>query len=142
MRLAGDDDADGASTSRFALGPRLRRLFSPRVFFLALCLSVVGVVAGGAIPIVGILGRFLGIALAGFVLAFLASGRRYAEAAAGGAVAAGFGFVLGSLGAVTLPVVADYGVQIAGVGITTGLVAALVGHYLGRDLRDGLTRDL
>jgi hypothetical protein len=135
-------DGDDTSSGRFAVGPRLRRLFSPRVFVLALALSVVGVVAGGAIPVVGVVGRFLGIAVAAFALAFLASGRRYAEAGVAGAVAAGAGFVLGALDATLLPVVADYGVQIAGIGTTTGFAAALVGHYLGRDLRAGLSRDL
>ena len=144
MRLGsfGSDDADADEGGRRSVGRRLRRLFAPRAFLLALVLSLVGVVAGGAVPVVGVLGRFLGIALAGFTLAFLTSGRRYLEAGVAGAVAARFGFVLGALDAVLLPVVADYGVQIAGIGTTTGLIAALVGHYFGRDLRDGLTRDL
>jgi len=138
------DDADDSTSSggRFGLGARVRRLFAPRVFLLALVLSVVGLVAGGLVPVVGYLGRFVGIALAGFALAFLATGRRYVEAGLAGALTAGLGFVLGTLNSVLFPVVADYGLQIAGVGTTAGLLAALVGHYFGRDLRAGLTKDL
>jgi hypothetical protein len=137
-----DADADDARSGRFGLGRRFRRLFSPRTFLLALGLSVVGLVAGGAVPVVGYLGRFLGIALAAFALAFLVSGRRYVEVGLAGALAAGLGFVLGTLNSVLFPVVADYGLQIAGVGTTAGLLAALVGHYFGRDLRAGLTKEL
>jgi hypothetical protein len=137
-----DADADDAGGSRFGLGRRFRRLFAPRTFLLAIVLSVVGLVAGGAVPVVGYLGRFFGIALAAFTLAFLVSGRRYVEAGLAGALAAGLGFVLGTLNSALFPVVADYGLQIAGVGTTAGLLAALLGHYLGRDLRAGLTKEL
>ena len=138
------DDAEESTSGggRFGIGRRVRRLFSPRTFLLALVLSVVGLVAGGAVPVVGYLGRFLGVALAAFALAFLASGRRYVEAGLAGALAAGLGFVLGTLNSALFPVVADYGLQIAGVGTTAGLLAALLGHYLGRDLKAGLTREL
>jgi len=138
------DDADdtGSSGSRFGLRRRVSRLFAPRVFLLAIVLSVVGLVAGGAVPVVGYLGRFVGIALAGFVLAFAVSARRYVEAGLAGALAAGLGFVLGTLNSALFPVIADYGVQVAGIGTTAGLLAALLGHYLGRDLRAGLTKEL
>ncbi|MFB6102963.1 MAG: hypothetical protein ABEJ73_10400 [Haloplanus sp.] len=140
---AADTPDGGERTGRFGgLRRRVGRLFAPRLFLLALALSVVGVVAGGSIPIVGAVGRFLGVALAGFALAFVGSQRRYVEAGLGGAIAAGFGFVLAGFDAVLLPVVADYGVQIAGVGTTAGLVAGVLGHYFGRDLRAGLTRKL
>jgi len=140
----GDDtDADDApADGRIGIGRRVRRLFAPRVFLLALGLSVGGLVAGGAVPIVGYLGRFVGIALGAFVLGFLSAPRRYVEAGLAGALAAGLGFVLGALDTALLPVVADYGLQIAGVGTTVGLLAALLGHYFGRDLRAGLTKEL
>jgi hypothetical protein len=143
IALDGDDDEDGAETRRLAgLRRRLAGLFAPRLFLLALALSVVGVLVGGAVPVVGVIGRLLGIAAAGFALAFVASGRRYAEAGLAGAVAAGLGFVVAATNALVLPVIADYGVQVAGVGTTAGLIAALLGHYLGRDLRAGLAREL
>jgi hypothetical protein len=137
-----EDDASASSGSRLRLGARLRRLFAPRIFLLALVCSVGGLVAGGFVPLVGSFGRFVGIALAGFALAFLTSGRRYVEAGVAGALTAGIGFVLGTLDSALLPVIADYGLRIAGLGTTAGLIAALVGHYLGRDLRAGLTKDV
>jgi len=140
--IVSDDTDDASSGGRFGVGRRVRRIFAPRTFLLALVLSVVGLVAGGAVPVVGYVGRFLGVALAAFVLAFLSSGRRYVEAGLAGALAAGLGFVLGTLNSVLFPVVADYGLQIAGVGTTAGLLAALVGHYFGRDLKAGLTEEL
>jgi len=140
--IANDDADDTSDGGRRRLGARFRRLFAPRVFLLALLLSVVGLVAGSLVPIVSYLGRFVGIALAGFVLAFLVSSRRYVEVGLAGALTAGLGFVLGTLNSVLFPVVADYGLQIAGVGTTAGLLAALAGHYFGRDLRAGLTKDL
>ncbi|MEF8856946.1 MAG: hypothetical protein V5A16_05935 [Haloplanus sp.] len=140
--IASDDVDESSNGGRFGLGSRFRRLFAPRVFLLAIVLSVVGLVAGGAVPVVGYLGRFVGLALAGFVLAFLVAGRRYVEAGLAGALAAGLGFVLGTLNSALFPVIADYGVRIAGIGTTAGLLAALLGHYLGRDLRAGLTKDL
>ena len=137
-----DADADDAPAGRFGIGRRFRRLFRPRTFFLAIVLSVVGLVVCGAVPVVGYLGRFLGIALAAFALAVLSSRRRYVEAGLAGALAAGLGFVLGTLNSALFPVVADYGLEIAGVGTTAGLLAALAGHYLGRDLKVGLTKEL
>jgi hypothetical protein len=138
--IASDEDESASSGGRFRLGARFRRLFAPRIFLLALVCSVVGVVAGGFVPLVGSFGRLVGIALAGFALAFLTSGRRYVEAGLAGALTAGLGFVLGTLNSALFPVIADYGLRIAGVGTTAGLIAALVGHYFGRDLRAGLTK--
>jgi hypothetical protein len=139
---AGTDDT-GTSTGRFAgLRHRLGGLFALRPFLLAVGLSLVGLVVGGSVPLIGSIGRFLGIALAGFVLAVVGSARRYAEAGIAGALTAGVGFVLSAFDTAFLPIVADYGLQIAGVGTTAGLVAALLGHYLGRDLRAGVTREL
>lgn len=140
-------DADGTDGStgraaRFGIRGRVRGLFALRPFLLALALSTVGLVVGGSVPVVGVVGRFVGIAVAGFVLALVGPTRRYAEAGLAGALVAGLGFVLSALVTPLFPVVAEYGVRIAGVGTTAGLVAALLGHYLGRDLRAGLTREL
>jgi hypothetical protein len=136
--------ADGttAADDRSDRRGRLHGLFALRPFLLALACSTVGLVVGGSVPVVGVVGRFLGIALAGFVLALVSPTRRYLEAGLAGAVVAGLGFLLSTLVTPLFPVVAEYGLRIAGVGTTAGLVAGLLGHYLGRDLRAGLTRDL
>ncbi|MFC6726003.1 hypothetical protein ACFQE1_16860, partial [Halobium palmae] len=53
---------------------------------------------------------------------------------------------LGSVFATWLPMATDmmsrYGTTIAGVGAGSGLLVALAGYYFGRDLRDGLTREV
>jgi hypothetical protein len=134
-----DDDANGRLGG---LRRRFATLFSIKTFLLALALSLAGLFLGGAVPVIGLAGRFVGVALAGFAVGLVAGRRRYAEVGLAGAVTAGLGFVASALGTVLIPMVADYGVEIAGLGATAGLVAALLGHYFGRDLRAGLTREL
>jgi MFS family permease len=138
-------DASGSESSNRLRG-RLGRLFSPRVFLVALLLSVVAVVAGGAVPLLGFLGRLVGLFAVGFLVGVVGSKRRYTEVGLAGALASGLGFVLSTLTAAFFPfavrLLAEYGVAIAGVGAGVGALAALVGHYVGRDLRDGLTREL
>jgi hypothetical protein len=142
MQRTDAGSTNGATGRLGGLRRRFGRLFALRPFLLALVLSVVGLVVGGSVPLIGSIGRLIGVALAGFVLAFLVAGRRYVEAGLAGALAAGLGFVLATLNSALFPVIADYGVRIAGIGTTAGLLAALVGHYFGRDLRAGLTKDL
>lgn len=146
--IRGGEDSTGGRRS--GVRKRLARLFSVRVFLGALLLCVVGTVAGttvgGIFPGGGFLGRVLGLFSAGFAVGLGASHRRYLEVAAAGGVASGLGFLLSTLGSVFLPVAADllsrYGVAIAGGGAAAGVLVALVGHYFGRDLRDGLTREV
>jgi hypothetical protein len=150
----GEETAPGASArggslrSRLSLRGRLPSgpSFSIRSFLVVLALSVAGVVAGGSIPLVGTVGQFLGLFAVAFVIGVAGSRRRYFEVTLAGAIAAGIAFVLGTLTSVFAPVavgiLADYGVAIAGVGTGTGAIASLAGYYFGRDLRDGLTREV
>lgn len=127
-----------ATSRRGRLRERLGSLFSVRQFLLAGGSALAGLlVVGGALPL-GAVGSILGIALGTFLHGALASRRGYVEAALAGAVVAG-GAVLLDFLALT---VAGLGLPIVGVGLFAGLVAAVVGHYFGRDLRHGLTRDL
>lgn len=146
-----DGDVDGERTATPESGGssgRLRsRLPVPAVvtvrgLVLALALALAGIVAGGVVPVVGGLGRFVGLFLAAFALGVVGSRRRYVETGVAGALAAGVASLLSALGTPFLPVVAEYGVEIAGVGAGLGLLASLAGHYAGRDVRAGLTRDL
>lgn len=141
-RDAGTETASGGGDASRArdrgLRRRAARLFSPRAFLLALALAAGGVFLGGFVPLVGGLGSLAGVFVAGFALGLLSSRRRYLEAAAAGALAAAVGtvlqyFVFSLVGA---------GSRLLLVGGVAGLFAALVGHYFGRDLRDGLTRDV
>lgn len=154
-----DDDIGSAavdrpeSTRESSSGGRLRSAlsgvgpsFSVRSFLVVFAAALAGVIAGGSVPIVGSIGRFLGLFAVAFVAGAVGSRSRYLEVGVAGALAAGVTFLLGTLTSVFAPVavrvLADYGVAIAGVGTGAGLLVALAGHYFGRDLRDGLTRDV
>jgi hypothetical protein len=114
-----------------------------RALLVATLLSVAGVVLGGFLPFLGTAGRFVGLFAATFCYGLVAERSHYVAVGVGGALAAVLGFVLQTvLGTAFVPVLAGWGPEIAGVGATAGLLVALVGHYFGRDLRDGLTRDL
>jgi hypothetical protein len=120
---------------------RLGGSLSLRAFALALAVGVAAMVAGTVVPLPG--ARFLLLFAGTFGYGALAARSRYVECAVAGALAAGLGFVLSVvLGGALLPVLAGYGAELAGVGVTAGALVALAGHYFGRDLRGGLTRDL
>ncbi len=134
--------ASGLSRVRSPLG----KVFSLRAFLLLLGLSLVGLILGGAVPVVGGIARYVGLFLAAFLVGLVRQRRAYLETIAAGALAGGATFVLGTLGngflLARLDAFAEYGVGIAGVGVGTGLLVALAGHYFGRDLRAGLKRDV
>jgi len=153
--VVGDDLADGddspdreRSTDGRGRLAGVRRgigsVFSPRGFLLALALTLTGFFLGNAVPLLGsvpLLGGFagiLGIFAGGFLLGTL--GRRsYLELLVAGAATAGVGLLLDQL---ALSVVGGSAVPVTAVGATAGAVAAVLGHYFGRDLRDGLTRSV
>ncbi len=141
---ADSEGTDKRSSGRS--GGRLGRVFSLRTFLVALALSLVALFLGGAIPIIGFAGRFAGLFLVAFLLGAVGSRRRYLEVGLAGALASGLGFVVSAVTSAFFPfavnLLAEYGVGIAGVGAGVGLLVSLAGHYFGRDLRDGLTRDL
>lgn len=141
-----DEEASDANGSRSVdqglrgrVGERLRpdfpRVFSPRGFLIALALVVGGWLAGGFA--LGSLGGLLGAAAAGFTLGIVGR-RRYSELALAGGVAAGVSATFNHL---VLAVLTGFAAP-AVLGAGSGALAAVVGHYLGRDLLDGLTRDL
>jgi hypothetical protein len=106
------------------------------LLFSFLGATVLWVVATAILP-GGSLAGFVGLLAAGFGFGLLGR-RRYVELGlAGGVVGAGASLLdfltLSLLGAGPLVIAAGAGV---------GLLAAVVGHYFGRDLRDGLSRDL
>jgi hypothetical protein len=143
-------DASGRSGLRDRLPgvdlPSGGSLFSPRRFLLALALTVGGLVVGGAIPLVGAVTRYAGLFAATFLLGLISSRRSYLECGVAGAVAAAGSFLLGTLstGAFVLgfDLLQRYGLTVAGVGVGVGFLVAVVGHYFGRDLRAGLTRNV
>ena len=132
-----DDDGD---TGR--LGGR----FSAKALLVSLVAVAVGVGVGGMIPIIGSIGSLAGVFVATFLLGALAGESRYLETGLAGGVVIGVNFALSLLTSVALPIGVDffqqYGLAFGGLGVVIGAGLGLVGHYFGRDLRDGLTREI
>jgi hypothetical protein len=142
--LHGDVERDRSSATRrggrlVGLRRRIGGVFSPRGFLLALALTLGAFLAASAVvPFVGGIAGLIGVFAAGFVLGVL--GRRgYLELFVAGAATAGVGLLLDQL---VLSVVGGFALPLTAVGAAAGAVAAVVGHYFGRDLREGLTRSL
>jgi hypothetical protein len=147
---AGTDRATGSQSEPAREGGS-SGLFSVRMFLVLVVVSLVGVVVGGVVPIVG---RYLGLFAVAFLAGLATSRRRYIEVGAAGAIASGLTFLLGAVTTAMTPLgagllgrlgaggLAEVGLTVAGIGVGTGLLVSLAGHYLGRDLRDGLTRDV
>ncbi|MGB9954302.1 hypothetical protein ACOZ4F_18090 [Haloarcula marismortui] len=112
--------------------------FSLRALLFAFGAVGGGMVLGGLIPLVPFT-ELLGIVLGGFVYGLLASERRYAELGLAGGVSGGATAVLSLLPQLAAGL---NGTRLFAIAGGVGLVLALVGHYFGRDLRSGLTRDL
>ncbi len=119
--------------------------FSAKRFGVAVLLITAGIVAGGWIPLVGAITQYVGLFLAAFLLGATRTAG-YLEAGSAGAVGAGLSTLLGLLSTGTfvigLDVLQRYGLAVAGVGVSVGLLVAVTGVYFGRDLRAGLTRSV
>ena len=143
--VTGDPDSErgraGPERSRGRLAGlrnRLGGVFSPRGFLLAFALTLGGFLVAGVVPLVGGVAGLLGIFAAGLLLGVL--GRPgYLELLVAGAATAGVGLLLDQL---VLSVVGGFALPLTAVGATAGAVVAVLGHYFGRDLREGLTRSL
>ena len=143
----------GDSEGRLA-GVRRRavRLFSPKAFLVAVVGAGIGMFAVGGlvgtlpIPFVGSVGGLVGLFVAAFGIGLVRSRRQYLEVTLAGALVTALAFTFSTLTAVFLPIGVDvlqeWGVTIAAAGAVLGGVASLLGHYFGRDLRSGLTREL
>lgn len=122
------------------------RAFSLKALLVAVVALGAGSVGGGLVPIVGTLGRIGGVLAAAFAFGLLTPRRRYVETAIAGAVVGVASAVLGLVTASVLPIgmqfLGEYGLGLSAVGAGLGVVLSLAGHYFGRDLRHGLTRDV
>lgn len=125
--------------TRPGVGARLGRLFSPRTFLFALGLSVGGMAIAVFVLSLGGLAPLLGALLAGFLLGLLRDRRAYLEVALAGAGTAAVAALTQEL---FVALLGNLGAEIAVVSGGAGLLAAVAGHYFGRDLRDGVTRDV
>ena len=123
------------------------RWFSAKAFAIALAVVAVATFVVGAVPLIGgAIGTVGGVFVAAFTLGTVLSSQRYVETGLAGAVAGGGTAVTSVLGVGFLPIGIDYlqqwGPSLLAIGGGLGLVVALLGHYLGRDLRAGLTADI
>jgi hypothetical protein len=140
--LVGEDAADRESRGG---GGRFRGFFSPRAFLLALVLAAGGAFVGGLVPLIGTIGSIVGLFAAAFVLGLLSSRRRYLEVGLAGAIGSILMIVMTTIGAFlpfAVGFLAENGLLVTGVGAGTGVLVSIVGHYFGRDLRAGLTREV
>lgn len=123
------------------------RWFSLKSFALVVLAIGLGVILGGAIPLIGgTVGPALGVLLGAFLVGLLFSARKYVETGIAGALAGAGTAVTSVLGIGFLPIGIDYlsewGLPLLAVGGGLGLLLSLVGHYFGRDLRAGVTSDV
>lgn len=128
------------STDASRVGRVKRRagsVFSPSSFVLQLAGALLGVfVVGNLVPLVPLAG-FVGLFLVAGLLGTLSSEPRYLEAGLAGGASGALAFFLDSM---SLSVVT--GGLLPALGAAVGLLVALGGFYAGRDVRDGVTRDL
>lgn len=148
VSVDGIQDADATGTGRAEprrsasrtdrLRAKATSLFSPRAFAVTAIVALVGyLVVGGLLPLGGIAG-LLGIAVGTFATGLVGSESRYGESAVAGTAVAGGAAFLDHL-VLTL---AGLGVPLLALGAIAGFLAGAVGHYFGRDLRTGLTREI
>jgi hypothetical protein len=132
----GTDDGGGLFSR---LGARTGRLFAVRSFLLGLVvIGVATLVAGALIPL-GSVGGLVGTAAGAFGYGLVASRARYAETGLAGGLVLGVATLADYL---VLSVFTGIGLALPLAAGAVGLVVAMVAHYFGRDLRDGLTREL
>ncbi|WP_254767094.1 DUF456 domain-containing protein [Salinilacihabitans rarus] len=142
-------DVAGATASRAPEGEAdaterdsrlaLSGLFSPKGFLAVVLVLGAGLLVGGtAFPFAGV-GRFLGLGVAAFLVGLVGSRRRYLETAVAGASVGG---VAATLDFVTVALLGGSTRTLVAAGAGAGALACLLGYYFGRDLRDGLTRDV
>ncbi|WP_254862066.1 hypothetical protein [Halovivax gelatinilyticus] len=111
-----------------------RTYFSPKAFLALSAMFGVGYFGGGlTIPVAGSL---LGLFAVAFAVGLASSKRRYLEVGAAGCTV---GAVMSALNYVVV-IAAGIGSRLIFIGLMAGLGASLFGYYLGRDLRDGVTR--
>ncbi|MXR52751.1 hypothetical protein GRX03_14195 [Halovenus sp. WSH3] len=121
-----------------AVRSRLGTVATKRSLGTALALAVVGTVLFGFVPFLPFGEAVLGIAAGGFAYGLGSDSRRYVEMALAGAVTGGAATLFGNL----IAAVVASGTTLLAISVLAGVVAGVVGHYFGRDLRAGLTADL
>lgn len=133
--------AGSVETETGWLAGRIPSLLAGRDIGATFLLAFLGIVVVAQIPLLGAVPfvSVLGIVLGTFVHGTLATESRYVEAAVGGALAGGTVVLLRTY---FLALVSITGSGLLTASILLGALAGAGGHYLGRDLREGMTREL
>lgn len=144
--LEREQESEPESTTEESPGrlTRVKRRVTPSMTGKSLLLAVVVTFAAsalvGMVPLVpGSVATLIGLALGGFLLGVVRSAASYLEMAIAGGAAAALSLVSNLL---LFSAAGNAGLAVAGGGILAGIFAGVIGHYFGRDLRDGLTRSL
>jgi hypothetical protein len=114
---------------------------SGRSVLLTFGVVILSVLLASSVPLLSVVGAPLGIFAGAFALGLASGTRRYVEFALAGALVSGLGAFQGSLFRVAILSDAGFAPVFAIAG-GIGLVIALLGHYFGRDLRNGLTASI
>jgi len=140
-----ESDADVESTDSTATGSLADEpessggsYFSLRALIVAFVAIGGGMTLGSLVPVIPFI-AFAGIPVGSFLHGLLDRERRYAETAVAGGLLAGLSVVTSLLPQVLAGL---NGARLFAIAAAVGLVLGLVGHYFGRDLRNGLTRDI
>lgn len=117
----------------------LSSLVSPRGLLAAALFSVLGIVLIGLVPLVpATISTVLGVFTGTFLFGMISRSSQYVESGLAGLLLGG-GLTLWTYFPIS---VFGASTTLLGFGIVGGLLAGVAGHYFGRDLRDGLTRDI
>jgi hypothetical protein len=132
---------ESKSGLRGRISQRLGGFFDPKVFALSLVLTVgLAFTAGLFIPIVpDAVTSLVAVFVGGFIIGAGSKEGHYLEVGAATLMAGALTAVLGNLvialaGSNTGPILA--------IGASASGLAGILGHYFGRDLRAGLTKDV
>ncbi len=118
--------------------PSPGELFSTRFYVVAVVGAVLGAIGGGLVPIVdSIVGGLLAFAGVSFLLGLVASERHYLETTLAGLSVFGVLVALSELTNIVREGLSS-GVRVLGFVAAGVVVAAVVGTYLGRDVRKGI----
>ncbi len=138
-------EADEETAVADETGPSMRdrlspgRYLSPKALLSVFGVLAIGFVGGGTALTLGGIGQLLGLAIAGFLIGFAVRGRLYLETGLTG-IAIGLGStLLGTDTGIWLPT--DFGQPLLAVAAVT-LLVSLLSYYFGRDLRNGIARDV
>jgi hypothetical protein len=120
--------------------PSPDELFSTRWFTVSLVATAASLLLGGmVIPILGQFGAYIALFAVMFVLGLVSSESHYVEVGlAAGLVSGAFALLRN----VTFAFASGTTFNLVLFGGGIGLVAGVLGHYFGRDLKAGLGRDV